>query len=119
MKVRRGEVYYVDLGVGVGSEQNGERPCLIIQNDVGNTYSPTTIIVCLTTRPTKAKLPTHVYINRSDTTERKARFTDSLVLCEQTRTIDKKRLREKIAIVSEEAMLRVDKALEISIFQKK
>lgn len=118
MKIKRGDIFYAELGKGKGSEQNGERPVLIIQNNVGNTYSPTTIIACLTTQFTKAKLPTHVHIGRGDSTEHNQRFVDSLVLCEQVRTIDKSRLKDRIARLTDGAMTRVDKALLVSVFEK-
>lgn len=116
MKVNRGEVYFVDLGDIIGSEQGGTRPCVIVQNNVGNTYSPTTIISTLTTQLGKAKLPTHVIINvESDTKYHTTNFQNSLVMCEQIRTIDKRRLKEKIGMINETTMRKIDKAIAISL----
>ena len=111
MLIRRGDIYYADLSPVVGSEQGGTRPVLIIQNDIGNQYSPTTIVAAITSRIKRAKLPTHVELSA-------ARYRleyDSVVLLEQIRTIDKQRLRDKIAHLDEEAMARVDRALGISV----
>jgi mRNA interferase MazF len=109
--VKRGDIFYADLSPVVGSEQGGIRPVLIIQNDVGNRYSPTVICAAITSQINKAKLPTHVEIDSSNVTLVK----DSVVLVEQIRTIDKKRLREKICRLEEELMLKVDKALMVSL----
>ncbi|MDR2940750.1 MAG: type II toxin-antitoxin system PemK/MazF family toxin [Clostridiales bacterium] len=111
MIVKRGDIFYADLSPVVGSEQGGIRPVLIIQNDVGNRYSPTVICAAITSQINKAKLPTHVEIDSSNVTLVK----DSVVLVEQIRTIDKKRLREKICRLEEELMLKVDKALMVSL----
>ncbi len=111
MVVKRGDVFYADLSPVVGSEQGGIRPVLIIQNDVGNRYSPTVICAAITSQINKAKLPTHIEIETQNCTLVK----DSVVLLEQVRTIDKRRLREKICRLSDELMRRVDKALLISI----
>lgn len=110
MLVRRGDIYYADLSPVIGSEQGGIRPVLIIQNDVGNKYSPTVICAAITSQINKAKLPTHIEIESQHYTLVK----DSVVLLEQVRTVDKKRLREKICHLDEELMSKVDKALFVS-----
>src|SRR5574344_2271651 len=94
--IKRGEVYFADLSPVVGSEQGGIRPVLIVQNDVGNKYSPTVIAVAITSQMTKAKLPTHIELDTVDGLPK-----DSVVLLEQIRTIDKRRLREKVCNVSQ------------------
>ncbi|HWR10081.1 MULTISPECIES: type II toxin-antitoxin system PemK/MazF family toxin [Sporomusa] len=111
MIVKRGDIYYANLSPVVGSEQGGHRPVLVIQNDVGNKYSPTVIVAAITSQISKAKLPTHVEVNASQYNLEK----DSVVLLEQLRTIDKRRLREKVTHLSEEIMNRVDEAIRISI----
>ncbi|CAK7085202.1 type II toxin-antitoxin system PemK/MazF family toxin [Tissierella carlieri] len=111
MIVKRGDIYYADLSPVIGSEQGGVRPVLVIQNDVGNKYSPTIIIAAITSQINKAKLPTHVEINAPEYGLPK----DSVVLLEQIRTIDKKRLRERIGRFSEEMMSNVDECLKISL----
>lgn len=111
MIVKRGDLYYADLSPVIGSEQGGVRPVLVIQNDVGNKYSPTIIISAITSQINKAKLPTHVEITAQDYGLPK----DSVVLLEQIRTIDKKRLREKIGRFDDQLMRSVDDALRISI----
>ncbi|MBC9783653.1 PemK family transcriptional regulator [Heliobacillus mobilis] len=111
MVIRRGEVYYAELNPVVGSEQGGTRPVLIIQNDIGNQYSPTTIVAAITSQISKAKLPTHVEVPA----RRSGLDRDSVVLLEQIRTIDKTRLREKIGVLDEEMMNKVAQALEISL----
>ncbi len=111
MNVKRGDVYYADLSPVVGSEQGGIRPVLVIQNDIGNKYSPTIIIAAITSQINKAKLPTHVEIKASEYGLSK----DSVVLLEQIRTIDKKRLREKIGRFNDEMMAKVDECLKISL----
>ena len=90
--IRRGDIYYADLSPVVGSEQGGTRPVLIVQNDVGNRHSPTVIAAAITSRQDKARLPTHIQVN----TEGSGLSRDSVVLLEQIRTLDKRRLREKI-----------------------
>ncbi len=110
MIVKRGDVFYADLSPVVGSEQGGVRPVLIIQNDIGNKYSPTVIIAAVTSQINKAKLPTHIEISGDEYGLNK----DSVILAEQVRTIDKKRLKEKIGHLDEELMARVNEALEIS-----
>lgn len=111
MIVRRGDIFYADLSPVIGSEQGGIRPVLVIQNDVGNKYSPTIIIAAITSQINKAKLPTHVEILGQEYGLPK----DSVVLLEQVRTIDKKRLREKIGKFDSSMMQYVDDALKISI----
>lgn len=111
MIVRRGDIFYADLSPVVGSEQGGIRPVLILQNDVGNKYSPTVICAAITSQINKAKLPTHIEISAAKYTLVK----NSVVLLEQIRTIDKKRLREKICRLDEVLMQRVNKALLISL----
>lgn len=111
MIVRRGDIFYADLSPVIGSEQGGVRPVLVVQNDVGNKYSPTIIIAAITSQINKARLPTHIEINAPDFGLPK----DSVVLLEQIRTIDKKRLREKIGRFNEDMMRSVDEALMISL----
>ncbi len=108
--VKRGDIYYADLSPVVGSEQGGVRPVLIIQNDIGNKYSPTVIATAITSQINKAKMPTHIELDANEYGLSK----DSVVLAEQIRTIDKKRLKEKIGHLDEELMTRVNEALEIS-----
>ncbi len=110
MNVKRGDVYYADLSPVVGSEQGGVRPVLVLQNNVGNKYSPTIIISAITSQINKSKLPTHIEINATEFGLSK----DSVVLLEQIRTIDKKRLREKIGRLDDELMNQVNEALQIS-----
>ena len=109
--LKRGEIYFAQLNPVIGSEQGGIRPVLVVQNDIGNQYSPTTIVLAITSQINKAKLPTHIEIDSAQSTLVK----DSVILLEQVRTIDKKRLREKICRLDEMLMRRVDKALAISI----
>ena len=108
--IRRGEIYYADLSTVVGSEQGGVRPVLIVQNEIGNKYSPTVIIAAITSKINKGKLPTHVEISAEEYGLPK----DSVILLEQIRTIDKKRLKEKIGYLSPEVMKQVDEAIQIS-----
>lgn len=110
MIVRRGDIYYADLSPVIGSEQGGVRPVLIVQNDIGNKYSPTVIAAAITSQINKAKLPTHIEISAVDYGLAK----DSVVLLEQVRTIDKRRLKEKIGHLDRELMLEVNEAIEIS-----
>ncbi|WP_026089415.1 MULTISPECIES: type II toxin-antitoxin system PemK/MazF family toxin [Bacillus] len=111
MVVKRGDVYYADLSPVVGSEQGGTRPVLIIQNDIGNRFSPTVIVAAITAQIQKAKLPTHVEIDA-----KKYGFErDSVILLEQIRTIDKQRLTDKITHLDELMMKKVDNALQISM----
>jgi mRNA interferase MazF len=108
--VKRGDIFYADLSPVIGSEQGGVRPVLVVQNDVGNRYSPTVICAAITSQINKAKLPTHIEIDCQQYTLVK----DSVILLEQVRTIDKKRLREKICRLDDGIMRKVDKALLIS-----
>lgn len=108
--IKRGDIYYADLSPVVGSEQGGVRPVLIIQNDVGNKYSPTVIATAITSQINKAKMPTHIELDANEYGLSK----DSVVLAEQIRTIDKRRLKEKIGHIDGELMSRVNEALEIS-----
>ncbi|MFC4711324.1 type II toxin-antitoxin system PemK/MazF family toxin [Planococcus dechangensis] len=111
MIVKRGDVFFAELSPVVGSEQGGTRPVLVIQNDIGNRFSPTVIIAAITAQIQKAKLPTHVEINA-----KKYGFErDSVILLEQLRTIDKSRLTDKITQLDERLMEKVDEALEISV----
>ena len=109
MKVKRGEIYYADLSPVIGSEQAGIRPVLIIQNDVGNKFSPTIIAIAITSKQ-KAKLPTHIEIESVGCGLSK----DSIVLLEQIRTIDKKRLKERMGMLDNNSMYRIDNALSVS-----
>ncbi|GFI62025.1 endoribonuclease EndoA [Clostridiales bacterium] len=111
MTVRRGDIFYADLSPVVGSEQGGIRPVIIIQNDMGNKYSPTVICAAITSQINKAKLPTHIEISA----ERYNLVKDSVILLEQIRTIDKKRLREKICCTDNELMDMVNKAISVSL----
>jgi len=110
MSVKRGEIYYADLSPVVGSEQGGVRPVLIIQNDVGNRFSPTVIAAAITSQKDKTKLPTHIQISSRNC----GLARDSVVLLEQVRTIDKRRLKERMGRVEEPYMEQVDHALSIS-----
>lgn len=109
--VKRGDVYYADLSPVIGSEQGGVRPVLVVQNDIGNRYSPTVIVSAITSQINKAKLPTHIEISSEDFSLPK----DSVVLLEQIRTIDKKRLKEKIGRFDKNMMGEVDDCLKISL----
>lgn len=111
MLIRRGDIFFADLSPVVGSEQGGTRPVLVIQNDIGNQYSPTTIVAAITSQISKAKLPTHVELQASPGGLEK----DSVILLEQIRTIDKSRLLQKVTSLSEELMLKVNQAVEISL----
>ncbi len=110
MIVKRGDIFYADLSPVVGSEQGGIRPVLVVQNDVGNKYSPTVIAAAITSRINKAKLPTHIEIEAAQYGLQK----DSVVLLEQIRTIDKRRLREKIGRLDEIQMVKVNDAISVS-----
>ncbi|CAM3111285.1 type II toxin-antitoxin system PemK/MazF family toxin [Sporolactobacillus spathodeae] len=111
MIVKRGDVYFADLSPVVGSEQGGVRPVLVIQNDIGNRFSPTVVVAAITAQIQKAKLPTHVEIDA----KRYGFDRDSVILLEQIRTIDKQRLTDKITHLDEEMMARVNKAIQISL----
>ncbi len=110
MNIRRGDIYYADLSPVVGSEQGGVRPVLIVQNDVGNKYSPTVIAAAITSQKTKTNLPTHIELHSESTGLQK----DSIVLLEQVRTIDKHRLKEKMGTLDNSSMGKVDEAISIS-----
>ncbi len=110
-QIKRGEIYYADLSPVVGSEQGGVRPVLIIQNDIGNKYSPTVIVSAITSQLGKAKLPTHIELPA----EKYNLPKNSVALLEQIRTLDKRRLQEKITTLSPEKMREVNKALLISL----
>lgn len=110
MSVRRGDIYYADLSPVVGSEQGGLRPVLIIQNDVGNKYSPTVIAAAITSRMSKTRLPTHIDVYA----DRVGLQKDSVILLEQIRTLDKRRLKEKMGHLDEEMMDHVNTAIAIS-----
>lgn len=109
--VRRGELYYADLSPVIGSEQGGIRPVLIVQNDIGNKYSPTVIAAAVTSKIDKAKLPTHIELSAKDYGLAK----DSVVLLEQIRTLDKTRLKDRIGQVSADKMSRINEALLVSL----
>lgn len=111
MIIKRGDLFYADLSPVIGSEQGGVRPVVIIQNDVGNKYSPTTIVAAITSSQGKAKLPTHVRV----AAHHLALPKNSFILLEQIRTIDKKRLREKIGKVDDNTMASIDKAIRVSL----
>lgn len=111
MDFKRGEIYYADLSPVVGSEQGGVRPVLIVQNDVGNKYSPTVIVAAVTSRLTKARLPTHIELYKGSFGLQK----DSVILLEQIRTLDKRRLKERLGMLTDDYMISVDKALLISL----
>ena len=108
--VKRGDMYYADLSPVVGSEQGGVRPVLIVQNDIGNKYSPTVIAAAITSQINKAKMPTHIEISA----ENYGLAKDSVILLEQIRTIDKKRLKEKIGHIDEPLISKVNEALAVS-----
>ena len=110
MIVRRGDIFFADLSPVVGSEQGGIRPVLIVQNDIGNKYSPTVICAAITSQMNKAKLPTHIALSAPDY----GLPRDSVVLLEQIRTLDKRRLRERMGRLDEPAMHQVDNAIAVS-----
>ncbi|HHX74205.1 MAG TPA: type II toxin-antitoxin system PemK/MazF family toxin [Firmicutes bacterium] len=111
VEVKRGHIFFADLSPVVGSEQGGVRPVLVIQNDVGNKYSPTVIIAAITSQIEKAKLPTHVEVEAKEYGLEK----DSVILLEQIRTIDKQRLQDKVTELDERVMQRVNQAIKISL----
>ncbi len=111
VQIQRGDIFYANLNPVIGSEQGGTRPVLIIQNDIGNKYSPTTIVAAITSRIKKAKLPTHIELSCEDHRLEK----DSVILLEQIRTIDKRRLKEKITNLDAETMMKIDEALAVSL----
>jgi len=108
--VKRGDIYYADLSPVVGSEQGGIRPVLIVQNDVGNRYSPTVIAAAITSQKDKSKLPTHIELSSQSC----GLSRDSIVLLEQIRTIDKRRLKEHMGRLDETSMNKINHALEVS-----
>jgi len=110
LNIKRGDIYYADLSPVIGSEQGGVRPVLIVQNDVGNRFSPTVIAAAITSQQTKAKLPTHIAIGAQSSGLSK----DSVVLLEQVRTIDKKRLKEKMGTVDQNSMKEINDAISVS-----
>ncbi len=110
MTIKRGDIFYADLSPVVGSEQGGVRPVLIVQNDVGNRYSPTVIAAAITSQRDKTKLPTHIQVDANDCGLAK----DSIVLLEQVRTLDKRRLKEKMGKLDEMDMDRINQALSVS-----
>ena len=110
MRVKRGDIYYADLSPVVGSEQGGIRPVLIVQNDISNKYSPTVIAAAITSQRDKTKLPTHIEVTASSCGLAK----DSIVLLEQIRTLDKRRLKERMGMLDEASMGQIDKALSVS-----
>ena len=110
MTVKRGDIYYADLSPVVGSEQGGIRPVLIVQNDIGNKFSPTVIAAAITSQKDKTKLPTHISVSSQNCGLAK----DSIVLLEQIRTIDKRRLREHMGHLDEKQMAQVDDAIAVS-----
>ncbi len=110
LNIRRGDIYYADLSPVVGSEQGGLRPVLVVQNDVGNKYSPTVIVSAITSKMSKAKLPTHIDVSASQV----GLLKDSVILLEQIRTIDKVRLKEKMGHLDEQMMNSVNEAISVS-----
>ena len=111
MEMKRGDIFYADLRPVIGSEQGGIRPVVIIQNDIGNKHSPTVICAAITSKLNKAKLPTHIELDA----EQYAMEKDSVILLEQLRTIDKKRLKDKVCHLDLDIMKKVDKGLMISL----
>ena len=111
MEINRGDIFYADLSPVVGSEQGGVRPVLVVQNNVGNKYSPTVIIAAITSQLSKAKLPTHIELSHSKYNLPK----DSVVLLEQIRTLDKRRLQEKLGVIDTATMQSIDVAIMISL----
>lgn len=114
MNVKRGDIFYADLSPVVGSEQGGLRPVLIVQNDVGNRHSPTVIAAAITSRMTKSRLPTHIDVKCASVPDSAGLACDSVILLEQIRTIDKKRLKEKMGHLDEYTMAKVNRAISVS-----
>lgn len=110
LNIRRGDIFYADLSPVIGSEQGGVRPVLIVQNDVGNRFSPTVIAAAITSQRAKANLPTHITLQAENT----GLARDSIVLLEQIRTIDKHRLKERMGRLDPNSMTQIDQALSIS-----
>jgi len=116
VNIRRGDIFYADLSPVVGSEQGGLRPVLIIQNDVGNRYSPTVIVAAITSKLGKARLPTHIDISCGHNGKNNIGLArDSVILLEQIRTLDKRRLRERIGHLDDEIMRAVNDAIQVSV----
>lgn len=111
LKIKRGDIYYADLSPVVGSEQGGLRPVLIIQNNIGNRFSPTVIVAAITSKISKPKMQTHVAISKSP----KGLERDSVVLLEQIRTIDKRRLKQRVTCLNSEQMGQINRALKVSL----
>jgi len=112
MEIKRGDIYFADLGeANVGSEQAGFRPVIIIQNDIGNRFSPTVIVACVTSKTFKNSIPTHVLIDGASY----GLEEDSLILCEQVKTLDKTRIRFKVASLNEYDIGRLNRALRLSL----
>ena len=111
MPIKRGEVYVADLSGSIGSEQTGVRPVVIVQNDIGNQHSPTVIVACITTKAKKTGMPTHIMIRMANGTLSRR----SMIMAEQLRTIDRKRLRNLIGTVDDLTQRRIDKAIAISL----
>ncbi|MEG1997522.1 MAG: type II toxin-antitoxin system PemK/MazF family toxin [Clostridiales bacterium] len=111
MRVMRGEIYFAELNPVLGSEQGGTRPVLIIQNDIGNAYSPTTLVMPITSRIAKAKLPTHVELTSTES----GLARDSVILAEQIRTIDKSRLKQKVSVLNKGSMHKISQAMAVSV----
>jgi mRNA interferase MazF len=111
VEIKRGEIYYADLSPVVGSEQGGIRPIVVLQNDIGNKYSPTVIVAAITSQINKAKIPTHIELS----SERYLLPKDSVVLLEQIRTIDKARLKQKISSIDKAKMREINRAILISL----
>lgn len=114
-KIKRGDIYYADLSPVIGSEQGGVRPVVILQNDIGNKYSPTTIVAAITSQINKSRMPTHVSVSGKGTDLPK----NSVVLLEQVRTIDKKRLQKKLGKFDDSVMEAIGRALDISLSRAK
>lgn len=110
-ELKRGDIYYADLRPVIGSEQGGIRPVLIVQNDIGNRHSPTIICAAITSKLNKAKLPTHIELNAG----KYDMVKDSVILLEQLRTIDKKRLKDKVCHLDEDIMREVNRGLMVSL----
>ena len=111
MPIKRGEVYVADLSGSIGSEQTGTRPVVIIQNDIGNQHSPTVIVACITTKAKKTGMPTHIIVRMSEGSLSRR----SMIMAEQLRTIDRKRLRDRIGTVDDLTQKQIDRAISISL----
>ena len=111
MPIKRGEVYVADLSGSIGSEQTGTRPVVIVQNDIGNQHSPTVIVACITTKAKKTGMPTHIMVRMSEG----SLCRRSMIMAEQLRTIDRKRLRDRIGTVDDLTQKQIDRAISISL----